>query len=212
MPYDLSRLASYVRFYLTVRRQLVAAWENLARTHGVVKDALSPFGEPIQPVGSPALAAALAEPPSAGALDALFQPEDAEALGGLNDVYEVVGRFSFQGDENENLARVQALVSGARNEIVTQRMRLADLGRLPEIARATASRLAAGEEGRAGALRAEKAAAFEPLAEQVQTRARQTWDAVRAVPFPDLANADAAGDDYKRFVAKLDQVYQTCLP
>src|SRR6185437_15328404 len=109
MPYDLSRLASYVRFYLTVRRQLVAAWENLARTHGVVKDALSPFGEALQPVGSPALAAALADPARGEALDKLFLPEDEEALAGLNDVYEVVGRFSFQGEENENLARVQAL-------------------------------------------------------------------------------------------------------
>src|SRR6185437_6524883 len=212
MPYDLTRLASYVRFYLTVRRQLVAAWENLTRSHGVVKEGLSPFAEALAPVGSPALTAALAEPSRAEGIGTLFLPEDEEGLAGLNDVYEVVGRFSFQGEQNENLARVQALVSGARNEIVTQRMRLADLARLPEIARAAAARIAAGEEGRAGALRAEKAAAFEPLAEQVQTRARQTWDAVRAVPFPDLANADAAGDDYKRFVAKLDQVYQTCLP
>jgi hypothetical protein len=212
MPYDLTRLASYVRFYLTVRRQLVAAWENLARSHGVVKDGLSPFGEALGPVGSPALAAALGPPPRAEGIDALFLPEDEEGLAGLNDVYEVVGHFSFQGAENANLARVQALVSGARNEIVAQRMRLADLARLPEIARAAAARLAAGEEGRAGALRAEKAAAFEPLADQVQTRARQTMEAIRAVPFPDLASADSAGDDYKRFTAKLDQVYQTCLP
>ena len=142
----------------------------------------------------------------------LFRPEDEEGLSGLNDVYEVVGRFSFQGEGDENLHRVQALVSGARNEIVVQRMRLADLGKLPEIARATAGRLASVEEARAGAARAEKAAAFEPLAEQVQTRARQTMDAVRAVPFPDLANADGAAEDYRRYTAKLDQVYQTCLP
>jgi hypothetical protein len=213
MPYDLSRLASYVRFYLTVKRQLDAAWEHLERTHGQVKDALAPFAEPLAPVAAPALAAALAGPPKPTALASdLFRPEDEDGLTGMVDVYEVAGRFSFQGDDNENLGRVQALVSGARNEIVTQRLRLADLARLADSARATAARLAAAEEARAGALRAEKIAAFEPLAEQVHTRARQTTEAVRAVTFPDLSNAASAGEDYKRFAAKLDQVYQTCLP
>ncbi len=213
MPYDLTRLGSYVRFYLTVARQLGTACDNLTRTHAVVKEALLPFAEPLSRVGSAALAEALAEPPDPRALHAaLFRPEDEAGLSGLTDVYEVVGRFTFQGHDDDNLARVQALVSTARSEIVTQRMRLADLGRLPDAARALAGRLAEGEEARAGSLRQERTAAFEPLAEQVQTRARQTLDAVRGVPFPELASAEAAAEEYKRFAAKLDQVYQTCLP
>src|SRR6185369_10760276 len=49
-------------------------------------------------------------------------------------------------------------------------------------------------------------------AEQVAVRARQTFDAVRSVPLPDLANAETAAEDYRRYAAKVDQVYQTCLP
>jgi hypothetical protein len=213
MPYDPTRLGSYVRFYLTVVKQLVAAWENLERSHGVTKEALSPFAEPLAVVGSPPLAAALGEPPvKRQAFAELFRPEDEEALTGLTDMYEVAGRFSFQGDDNQNLARVQALVSGARNEIVSQRLRLGDLAKLPEVARAVAARLTAEETARAAAARTEKAAAFEPLARQVQDRAEQTTKAVRGVPMPDLASADSAADDYKRYIARLDQVYQTCLP
>ncbi|MFT3773086.1 MAG: hypothetical protein QM820_47505 [Minicystis sp.] len=213
MPYDPTRLASYVRFYLTVVKQLGAAWENLDRTHGVVKEALAPFGEPLAKVGSTPLAAALGAPPVyREAVAGLFRPEDEENLGGLTDLYEVAGRFSFQGDDNQNLSHVQALVSGARNEIVAQRMRLADLAKLPDVARAVAARLASEEGARAGAARAEKTAAFEPLAEQVHLRAKQTMEAVRAVPMPDLAVAESAADDYKRYTAKLDQFYQTCLP
>jgi hypothetical protein len=215
MAYDLARLASYVRFYQTVVKQLGAAWENLARIHGVAGEALAPFPDPLAPVTSRALAEATGTPAPPGveeAIRALFRPEDEEALGGIDDVYAVVGHFSFQGDENENLARVQALVSGARNEIVAQRMRLADLGKLPEEARAVASRLEGGESARAGAERAGRAAAFEPLAEDVQKRARQTTDALHAVPSPDLSNAETAAEEYRRYAAKLDQVYQTCLP
>jgi hypothetical protein len=213
MPYDPTRLASYVRFYLTVVKQLGAAWENLERTHGVTREALAPFAEPLAQVGSPVLAAALGAPPAfRAALGELFLPQDEAELGGLTDLYEVVGRFSFQGDDNDNLARVQALVSTARNEIVGQRMRLVDLAKLPEGARAVAARLAADEATRAGADRTARAAAFEPLAEQVQTRADQTIKAVRGVPLPELASADSAADEYKRYALKLDQVYQTCLP
>jgi hypothetical protein len=213
MPYDPARLSSYVRFYLTVVTQLGAAWENLDRTHGAAKEVLAPFGAPLAPVAHPPLAAALGKGPTyRDTVGELFKPEDAEGLTGLTDLYEVAGRFTFQGDDNKNLGRVQALVSGARNEIVTQRLRLADLQKLPDAARAVAARIAAEETARAEAARREKTAAFEPLAEQVQQRADQTMKAVRAVPMPDLANAEAAADDYKRFVGKLDQVYQTCLP
>lgn len=213
MPYDPARLGSYVRFYLTVVKQLGTAWENLARTHGVVREALAPFAEPLAPVQHAAFTGALgAFEGRADTFAALFQPEDEADLSGLVDLYEVAGRFSFQGEDNQNLGRVQVLVSGARNEIIDQRMRLADLAKLPELSRSVGARLAAEESARAGALRAEKTAAFEPLAEQVHLRAKQTMDAVKAVPMPDLASADSAADDYKRYVAKLDQVYQTCLP
>lgn len=215
MLYDMERLSSYVRFYLTVVTEIGGAWDNLARAHTTVKEALSPFAPSLAPLEAPALTAALAPAPAPGPADAfaaLFRPVDGEGLTGLTDIYEVVGRFSFQGEGNKNLGHVQALVSGARNEIVVQRGRLADLLRLPEQARAAAARLGAEEEARANVARESKTATFEPLAQQVSARAEQTIAAMRAVPFPDLALAEAASDEYKRFIGKLEQVYQTCLP
>lgn len=213
MAYDLERLSSYVRFYLAVVTQLDAAWANLGRTHAAVKEGLEPFAGKLASLDAPSLPASQGPAPDQGELlAALVRPVDAEGLTGLGDLYEVVGRFSFQGEDNQNLSRLQALVSGARNEIVVQRGRLADLRRLPDQARAAAARLGGEEAARAQAARAEKMAVFEPLAQQVSVRAEQTIAAMRAVPFPDLASAETSAEEYKRYAVKLDQVYQTCLP
>ncbi len=213
MAYDLVRLSSYVRFYQTVVNQLGVAFQNLERVHLVAKDALTPLAEPLAPVAHAPLVAALEDPePSREALAAIWRPVDEKDLSDLNDIYEVAGRFGFQGEDNKNLARVQALVASARNEILAQRTRLADLRDLPNSARGAAARLRAEEEARASAERAEKMAAFGPMAETVGTRAKQTIDAVRAVPFPDLSNAETAAEEYRKYAAKLDHVYQTCLP
>jgi hypothetical protein len=213
MVYELAPLHSYVRFYMTVVEQLRKAWEALGRTHQVARAALEPFGEPLSPAASPALVAALAPCPKPPAeLDLLWRPEDPDGLGGLTDVYEVVGRFAFQGDDNANLGRVQAVVSGARNEIHAQRARLADLAKLSAAARATAERLAAEETRKASVRRAEKLGAFGPLAQTLAVRAKQSVDAVRGVPLPDLSNVDTAAAEYQKYATKVDQVYQTCLP
>jgi hypothetical protein len=213
MAYELSPLMSYVRFYLTVVTQLRSACEHVERAHKSASEAVLPFAEPLAPVRSQALAAAAGAPHTFGAaLGDLWKPEDLEGLTGLTDIYEVVGRFSFQGEENGNLARVQKIVAGARNEIAAQRAMLAELAKLPEVAREAAGRIGAEETARADALRAEKSAAFGPLAEAVRARARQTLEAVKAVPIPDLSNAEVAADEYRKYVVKLDQVYQTCLP
>lgn len=217
--YDLAALASYVRFYLAVSQQIAAAWRKLGDARAAMQRELDPFAAPLAPLASQAvtesqaLAEAVAPPPAPPpALAELWQPEDPEELSGLTDVYEVVGRFSFQGVDNENLARVQQLVSAARNEIVHLRARLVDLAKLPELSRSVAARLAAAEASAADVAQREKLATFGPLAEMVTLRARQTAEAVRAVHLPDLGNAETAPEDYRRYVAKVDQVYQTCLP
>jgi hypothetical protein len=213
MAYELLPLMSYVRFYLTVVTQLRSACEQVERAHKAAGEAIAPFTEPLAPVRSPALAAAAGPAHSfAAVLGDLWKPEDTEGLSGLTDIYEVVGRFSFQGEENVNLARVQQVVAGARNEIAAQRAMVAELAKLPEVAREAAGRIGAEETARAEALRAEKSAAFGPLAEAVRARARQTLEAVKAVPIPDLSNTELAADEYRKYVVKLDQVYQTCLP
>ena len=213
MAYDLQPLHSYVRFYQAVITQLTAAWDNLARIHGVAKEALDPFAEPLKPVGSEALAAAVCPPQTPPpAYSALWRAEDAHGLTGLTDVYEVVGRFSFQGEDNANLSRIQLLVATARNEIVAQRFRLQELIKLPGDAKKAAATLHEQESEHAQARRREMQMGFDQLAEVVTYRAKQTMDLVRGVPLPDMANPETAADDYRRYATKVDQVYQTCLP
>lgn len=213
MAYDLQPLHSYVRFYQAVITQLTAAWDNLARIHGVAKEALDPFAEPLKPVGSEALAAAVCPPQTPPpAYSALWRAEDAHGLTGLTDVYEVAGRFSFQGEDNANLSRIQLLVATARNEIVAQRFRLQELIKLPGDAKKAAATLHEQESEHAQARRREMQMGFDQLAEVVTYRAKQTMDLVRGVPLPDMANPETAADDYRRYATKVDQVYQTCLP
>ncbi|MBI5533908.1 MAG: hypothetical protein HY898_14395 [Deltaproteobacteria bacterium] len=213
MVYELGPLKSYVRFYLTVVAQLQAAWDTMIRTHETVRSEVAPFVAPLAPVQNAALMASQTlAPQRPSALGALWNPQDVVELSGLTDVYEVVGRFTFQGQDGENLARVQTVVSAARNEAQAQRARLADLARLPALARTCADRLAAEEMRTAAQRRAEKLAAFAPLVQTLGLRAKQTLDAVRGVPLPDLATVEAAPADYQKYVTKVDQVYQTCLP
>ncbi len=213
MVYELGPLRSYVRFYLTVVTQLQTAWETLTRLHESVRDALSGFGEPLAPVQSAALSAALGSSPARpSALTSLWLPQDPENLTGLTDVYEVVGRFTFQGQDGENVERVQAVVLSSRNEVHTQRTRLSDLAQLPQLARSVADRMAAEEAKSAAQKRQEKLLAFAPLAQTLNMRARQTSDAVRAVELPALGDLDAAAGEYQKYVTRVDQVYQTCLP
>jgi hypothetical protein len=213
LAYDLQPLHSYVRFYQAVVTQLTAAWDNLARVHGAAKEALDPFAEPLKPAGSEALAAAVCPPATPPpAYSALWRAEDDHGLTGLTDVYEVVGRFSFQGEDNNNLGRVQLLVATARNEIVAQRFRLQELQKLPEDAKKSAAALHQQESEHAQARRREMQMGFDQLAEVVTYRAKQTMDLVRGVPLPDMTNPETAADDYRRYATKVDQVYQTCLP
>jgi len=213
MAYELLPLHSYVRFYEAVVTQLTAAWSNLARIHVTAMDALAPFAEPLKPVASEALAAAVCPAPAPPpAYAALWRAEDTHGLTGMTDVYEVVGRFAFQGEESSNLGRVQLLVAAGRNEIVAQRFRVQELLKLAEDAKKTALRLAEEETTHAEAKRREMALGFDQLAEVVGYRAKQTIDAVRAVPVPDMTNPETAADDYRRYASKIDQVYQLCLP
>ncbi len=213
MSHDLGRLSSYVRFYQTVVNQIGAAYQNVARTHGEMKTALEPYAQPLGPVGFAALDAAMGQPRAyRDEFGALWWPVDEKDLSDLNDIYEVVGRFRFQGDDNTNLQHVQWLVAGARNEIVVQRARLTDLRELSAKSRAAAARILAAEQARAASERTRRLAEFEPMAETAVTRAKQTFDAVKAVPFPDLSAAETAAEEYRKYAVRLDQVYQTCLP
>ena len=213
MTYELAPLKSYVGFYLAVRKQLVAAWDTLLRTHKAMGESLGPFSANLAVVQSAGLAAAVTEPsPPPPAIAALWIPEDSDGLGGINDIYEVVGRFSFQGDDNANLQRVQLLVSTARNEVHSQKTRLTDLAGLSTQGKIAADKLEADILRKADQAKAEKLVQFAPLAQAAIHRAKQTVTAVREVPMPELDKVEIAADEYRRYASKVDQVYKTCLP
>lgn len=213
MTYDLVPLRSYVRFYQSVVAQLATASTAVERTNEAVVQAMQPFDELIGAVSRELFDATFTDRKQQTLpLRNLWTPQDPTDLQGLTDVYEVVGRFSFQGPDNENLAKVQAIVSAVRNDVLAQRSRLAELYALSQKALAEADRLHHEETRQASQTRATKLAQFDVLAAAVHQRARQTSEAVHAVAVPQLADVQTAAEQYLGFVRKLDQVYQTCLP
>lgn len=213
MPYDAEPLKSYVRFYLAVVSQLERVWSSVVAIEVAMRKELEPFAEALAPVDLPALRTLLdppREPPEA--LAALWRPEDAEELSGLADLYEVVGRFSFEGEGRRNLADVQSLVSAARNAVHEDGEALRALSALGRLSRETADAVEKAERARAAALRVERTQKIEPMLELVLLRAKQTQDALRAVSIPALEDGKAAAEEYKRLRQKLQQVWQTCLP
>lgn len=213
MARDIASLGTYVRFYLAVATQLESAWGAIRKAHEVIRDELVPFKEGLAPMNDPLFNDCVDDvPPLPAELTALWKPVDAANLSDLVDVYEVVGRFSFQGTENANLQRVQALVSMARNEILALRDRVKTLASLPKRADEAAKRLATEEAGAADKKQQQRKAAFLPLAQELGLRARQTLDAVKRVEVPNLDDVETAAEVYNAYVQKTDQVYKTCLP
>lgn len=213
MSYEIAPLKSYVRFYLAIQSQLERVWSSLVAIETAVREELGPFAPDLGPVPLTAIATLVdpvrALPPDMGEL---WHPQDAAELDGLCDVYEVVGRFSFQGEGDANLQRVARLVAVARAAIEENDVALRALAPLRDLARTTAEELRASESSRAAALRSERSDKLEPLIETVLLRAKQTQDALHAVPIPPLDDAQTAADEYKKLRARLQQVYQTCLP
>ncbi len=213
MAYDLSALGSYVRFYLAVLGQVEGVWAALTDVDRATLAALSPYAEPLAPAEHAGLAEVTAwEPGPPPELAELWRPADATGLTGLTDVYEVVGRFSFQGDRGENLARVQALVAEGRNRVQDRRRLLGELEGLPKLAADTAKRLREAELHRAAAERLERTKRLEELCKDVLARAKQTSEALHSVAIPELASEATAQEEYQRLRAKFGAVYQTLLP
>jgi hypothetical protein len=213
MAYDQTALSSYVRFYTTVVTQLESVWSAIERSHEAMKKELSPFADALRNVDAASFQAILGNaPPPPPALSALWKPKDPLHFHGLNDVYEVVGRFSFQGEDGENLGRVQEVVAVARNEIHGLKSRLTDLKRLPEMAMAAAARQATEEGKSAEQRRTQRANDFAPKAHALQKTAKATVEAIRSVALPDLSDVETAADEYRKYVQKLEGVYQQSLP
>lgn len=211
--FDPAPLSSYVRFYLAIHSQLARVWQSIAAIEATLRDELGPFAHDLAPVSHAALATLVDAPRGVPAeLALLWRPEDEAGLSGINDVYQVAGRFSFQGERDENLARVAALVALARQATKENAEALAGLSELESRALTTADALVAKEKDRAAAARAAGTTRFDALAETVLSRVKQTMDALAAVPVPAFDDPKAGAEDYKKLRARLQQVYQTCLP
>lgn len=213
MAYDIAPLKSYVRFYLAIVSQLERVWQSLVAIETAVRDELGPFAADLAPVGSGAITT-LTDPvrPVPDVLASLWRPEDDAELDGLTDVYEVVGRFSFQGNEDGNLARIESLVDAGDAAAREDGEALAALEPLGELAKKAAAALREAEVKRAVLDRMDREAKLEPLVETILLRAKQTMEALLAVPLPALEDPNTAADDYKKLRAKFQHVYQTCLP
>ncbi len=213
MAYDLAPLKSYVRFYLAILSQLERVWQSLVATEHAIRDELGPFVRDLGPVPLAALSTLtdpVREPPAQ--LGSLWRPEDPEGLEALCDVYEVVGRFSFQGERDQNLGDLARLVEVGRAAARENSEALQALSSLRAAALETADKLRAAEAARAAADRTDRTERLDPMIETVLLRAKQTQDALHAVPLPSLDDPATAADEYKKLRARMQQVYQTCLP
>ena len=211
--FDPAPLASYVRFYLAISSQLERVWQSVVAIESALKRELGPFAEDLAPVQHAALATLVDAPrvlPKE--LAEVWKPTDDAGLSGINDVYEVAGRFSFQGERDENLARVAMLVTIARAATKENQTALDELRSLPEAAKATVLTLTQKEKDRAQAAREAGTTRFDPLSDTVNARAKQTVDALAAVTIPSFDDPKTAAEDWKKLRARLQQVYQTCLP
>lgn len=210
---DLGALSSYVKFYVTVLSQLEVTLGELDAVFGDAKTALAPLVAPLAAVEHDSFRVLTSSSPiDKAALASVYKPSDPVQLSGIGDVYEVVGRFTFEGDDGENIDKVAAIVRGARTELQALRLRLSDLARLPDAARLASQRLRDAEDAEQAALASRTRAMFAPLAEQLLSRAEQTLSAVRAVPRPDVFEAEGAEARYAEYLAKVGQVWATCLP
>ena len=124
-----------VRAYLSALTEFESALAVLDLGDRCLRDGLAPFADLATHLTTESSATAAA--PSA---ERLWRPRDPAALQGITDVYEVPGRFAFQGD-----TIAHALLGLA--EGVSSRMRLDVVGIGPDQDRTFLAALAARGRG-----------------------------------------------------------------
>lgn len=199
---------AYVRFYLAAVDDLDRVIAALAGTHGAARDAVRAYEDVLRDVpgaGSLAPAAVLST-------SALWRPRDPAQLASLTDVYEVVGRFSFQGDDDANLRAMTALVASLRAEVDRQRASFAEMARVPALAHEHATALEEKELASSRTQQARLLEQFEPAAAQLREIAAKLLAAIRAEKKPDLARLDSAEANYQDYVTRVRGLYAKALP
>jgi hypothetical protein len=196
-----------VRAYLSALAGFESALAVLDLGERTLRDGLAPFAD---------VAAHLdAEPPPAPAhlsAEGLWRARDPVGLQGITDVYEVPGRFSFQGDDDGNLRALAERVAAARAELTRQLTRLEQLGAAPARISAVAESMERTELESSRAQEAELLRQFEPEAAQLRDLCKRLHEAVRATRRPDLAQLDTADALYQEYVTRVGGLYGKALP
>lgn len=197
-----------VRAYLAAVDRLERAAAGLAAAHVDARESLRPYDDFLRalPEG-PA-----PTPPAQLSTAALWRPRDPANLTGLTDLYEVVGRFAFEGDDGANLAAAARLVATLRAEVDRQRASLAALARVPSLAEAQAASLEAQSLAAAQAQQTDALAQFNPAAGQLREIAQKLLGALRAEKKPDLARLETAEAAYQDYTARVRGLYTRALP
>jgi len=197
-----------VRLYLAALEDLDHAVAGLAAAHADARESVRAFEDVLREVpGAPAPA-----PAALLSTAALWRPRDPALLSGLTDLYEVVGRFSFEGDDGANLAATAQLAKSLRAEVERQRASLADLARVPPLAEAHAASLEERELASSRAQQAELLQQFEPAAAQLREIAQKLLGALRAEKKPDLARVESSEAAYQDYVSRVRGLYAKALP
>ncbi len=198
---------SVVRDYLAALAEFEAAAGLLARGDAVLVDGLAPFADLADHLRTDA-----APTPAALGSDGLWRPRDPAGLGGITDVYEVPGRFTFQGDDDANLRALGSRVASARVELGRRLARLEQLASAPSRIAAAAEQLERSELAHSRAQEAELLAQFEPEAAQLRELCHRLLEAVRAQRRPDLSRLDSADALYQEYVGRVGSLYAKSLP
>jgi DNA repair exonuclease SbcCD ATPase subunit len=197
-----------VRVYLAALDDLDRVTAALAAAHTDARETERGFEDVLHAVpGAPAPA-----PAAVLSTATLWRPRDAAQLSALTDVYEVVGRFSFEGDDGANLAATAQFVKTLRAEVERQRASLVDLARVPALAADHAAALEEKELASSRAQQADLLQQFEPAAAQLREIAQKLLGALRAEKKPDLARVDAAEAAYQDYVHRVRALYTKALP
>lgn len=196
-----------VRAYLSALAEFESALRVLDLGDRCLREGLAPFDDLAAHLQTDAPATAAV--PSA---ERLWRPRDPAALQGVTDVHEVVGRFSFQGDDDANLRALAACVTSARAELARQLTRLEQLSAAPARIGAAAEAMERSELEHSRSQEAELLRQFEPEATQLRDLCKRLLEAVRAARRPDLSRLDTADALYLEYVARVGGLYGKALP
>ncbi|MFO0557876.1 MAG: hypothetical protein U0269_07640 [Polyangiales bacterium] len=209
-------LHPYVRFYLTVLSQLEEVHAALARTRKDVLDTIHPYADVLTAANDEGAwyGARADETASKLNTDALWKPSDPATLSGLTDVYEVIGRFTFQGEDesNPNIAAVARAVKVAQQDVEAQRAWLAALSKVPSGATRLAEGLSQQEIAEQEREKKKRLEPFEPVAAALREQCSKVLEAVHGVAKPDVASLESANSNYQEYVRRLQSLYTKALP